>query len=690
MTNRIRSSRSTASILALAAGLALSACGDIGERAGRAQDLTGAALEQLGGGAGAVGPAGLGDVPVEARAFAGGLMGSARAVEPVAFSTASRRRPLFAIGSVICKPRDHDEPPAGEPAAGDLVQPTNFGPASAPPETEPDEETGTDGAAAEADGDRRPAGLPDPRRLRDRLPTPRQIERQTDARSRVLDVMTKYGLEGSVDTDREGQIILHLDPDADPTQFRPGDVDVPPPPARVPDMMAFEGQEMCPEVVDPDQMRRNPLLATECVIQELIDTGEFEYVEHDYIFQHQFERRPPVPAGMSSLSGGPDDPLWPLQWNFQSNGDGDGQAMGGAGFVDFWTDLEIQGSPEVTVAVVDTGLDMDHPDIALGANIAPGWDMVTDPGMGNDGDGRDPDPDDPGDLCGESDPLATDSYHGTHVAGTIGAASTNNRAGVSGGAWNVKIVPVRALGKCGGRLSDINDAIRWAGGVVPARAADGSEVWNDNPADVINLSIGLFQACPASLQDASDSVVERGVLVVSAAGNDRVPTSLYAPGGCRNVITVAAGDARGHIAPYSNYGPEVDILAPGGDLTRDDNGDGRPDGVLSTKLSGDCVDPVTNEAVAECYYAFEQGTSMAAPHVSAALALTKAAYPDRTAQELEALVMGALDPRTDAQCSGSCDLYIGAEPIEGTDNMCRRSCGRGLLNLGNLSGADTR
>ena len=156
--------------------------------------------------------------------------------------------------------------------------------------------------------------------------------------------------------------------------------------------------------------------------------------------------------------------------------------------------------------------------------------MVSDPRMGNDGDGRDPDPDDPGDLCDPNDPFAEDSFHGTHVAGTIGANLSNNMSGVAGGAWQVTVVPVRALGKCGGRLTDINDAIRWAGGLVPAFDGNGNEVWNENPADIINLSIGLFEFCPASLQDAINAVTERGVVVVSAAGNARVPTEFYAPG----------------------------------------------------------------------------------------------------------------------------------------------------------------
>jgi serine protease len=304
--------------------------------------------------------------------------------------------------------------------------------------------------------------------------------------------------------------------------------------------------------------------------------------------------------------------------------------------------------------------------------------------MANDGDSRDSDPNDPGDQCPEEF-VFEDTFHGTHVAGTVGASVSNNGNGVAGGAWNVKIVPVRALGKCGGRLSDINDAIRWAGGLIPEYDELGNEVWNDNPADIINLSIGLFRFCPASMQDAINAVTERGVVVVAAAGNDSVSTQYYAPGGCNNVVSVAAGDARGRIAPYSNYGAEVDVLAPGGDLQRDDNGDGRPDGILSTKHASNCTDPVTNESIADCYYAYEQGTSMAAPHVSAALALIKSKRPDLTGTALADVLLAALNPRSQEQCSGPCDQYPGAEPVSAGSEICRLPCGGGLLNLSDVN-----
>ena len=496
---------------------------------------------------------------------------------------------------------------------------------------------------------------------------------QVSAESQMIDTAQRYGLAANIQRSRSGQMVIEIGSRAmKPTRYDGTDGEEA--------WIAVDDGMTCPENPTDAQLQDNPALATVCVIQDLKASGEFEYVEKDWVYHHQFARRSQDQGPITASAITPNDPLWKLQWNFLGQGTGENQAAGGAGFVDFWTSQATQGSDEVVVAVVDTGLEMAHPDIKDSPNLAPGWDMVTDINMANDGNGRDSDPDDPGDECPEEF-VFENTYHGTHVAGTVGASVTNNAAGVAGGAWNVKIVPVRALGKCGGRLSDINDAIRWAGGLIPEYDELGNEVWNDNPADIINLSIGIFRFCPASMQDAIDEVVERGVVVVAAAGNDKVSTQYYAPGGCNNVLSVAAGDARGIMAPYSNYGAEVDLMAPGGDLTRDDNGDGRPDGILSTKTAHNCVDPVTNDSIADCFYAYEQGTSMAAPHVSAALALIKSKRPDLSGASLSDVLLNALTPRSEEQCAGPCVQYPGAEPIPGSDDMCRRPCGTGLLNL---------
>ncbi|MEH6695074.1 MAG: S8 family serine peptidase [Hyphomonas sp.] len=740
---------------AMASLLVLSACDQQGTRLERARELADATLDQISGRA-VVEPDAdktLMTASVMDRAIAGTL------VNDMTVQMAGEKS-MFAIGSIIAKPKDiqpasvdeealmmmdeedvfedidseeafiEEAPAAAPPAApapapsasAELAQPARLMPKvkldpEAPEESRQQIAEATQNLERAAAAEPAPAprtrslsprslqAAPAPTALaakklaRRSMITGDAIRKQQDANSVMLDTLSKYGMDGQVALSREGQMVIQIGADgADPTRFTPEQV------AMVQQsFLAVDTGAGCPETTDLVTVQSNAALATECIVQDLRASGQFEYVEKDFIFENQFVRRPKptdpgtTPGGSAPSTGGepasppvtitseitPNDPLWSLQWNFQSNGAGEGKSAGGAGFQDFWTRQANEGSSEVVVAVVDTGLQMAHPDIKNSPNVAPGWDMVSDPRMGNDGDGRDNDPNDPGDMCDPTAPLAANTFHGTHVAGTIGAAASNNGTGVAGGAWNVKIVPVRALGKCGGRLSDINDAIRWAGGLIPGEDAEGNEVWNENPADIINLSIGLFEFCPASLQDAIDSVTDRGVIVVAAAGNARVSTQYYAPGGCQNVISVAAGDARGQIAPYSNFGPNVTVIAPGGDLTRDDNGDGRPDGVLSTKASTNCYDPVTGEGVDNCYYAYEQGTSMAAPHVAAALALLKARQPSATPDELKATLIAALDPREPLQCAGSCALYPGTTPIPGSPDMCARPCG-GLLNLANV------
>ncbi|MEO0983296.1 MAG: S8 family peptidase [Pseudomonadota bacterium] len=681
----------TAGLLALAAG-----CDQSEERLDRARGLIEDSIDQV-----ATPGRPRGSAMAEVTQMERALAGRIGDVDSPAIQPESSR---FVIGSIVAKPRQFA---ALELESLEAIELEDGGPAFEAIDPQAAEGV-AEAPAPNATAERR---LPQPRsgmrvtpravqdraqlkRIR-RLPSEKwRGDVQADVEDKMYDVMEKYGIQGRVQPSLSGQMKIEFAQYApEPTQLRPPPEElrlrrpaleaIRPEPqlqARLPEW-SLNRRRQCPGGASPELMREDPALATECVIQELRASNDFEYVEKDFLFDHQFARRPAeTPTTLAYVE--PNDPLWDLQWHFQKNGEGEDASLGGAGFVDFWT-RNSDGSAEVVVAVVDTGLEMDHPEIAGSPNVAPGWDMVSDPLMGNDGDGRDSDPDDPGDICDPNDPLAENSFHGTHVAGTVGAAASNNGTGVAAGAWNVKIVPVRALGKCGGRLSDINDAIRWAGGLIPAIDEGGAEIWNENPADIINLSIGLFEFCPASLQDAIDAVTERGAIVVAAAGNARVSTRFYAPGGCNNVITAAAGDARGHIAPYSNYGDEVDVLAPGGDLSRDDNGDGRPDGVLSTKSAANCYDPLTGNAVETCFYAFEQGTSMAAPHVSAALALMKADRPEMTSSEITAQLLSALEPREPIQCARPCaDLTSGGEAVDGSPGMCAVACGAGLLNLG--------
>lgn len=277
-----------------------------------------------------------------------------------------------------------------------------------------------------------------------------------------------------------------------------------------------------------------------------------------------------------------------------------------------WT--EFDQSSNIVVAVVDTGIVNNHPDLSHA--ILSGADFISDVGMANDGDGRDLNANDSGDWVSSSDScyrgiFEPSSWHGTHVAGII-AAKKNNSQGVAGLFDNVKILPVRVLGKCGGFTSDIADAVRWAAGLP----VSGMPI-NNNPAKVINLSLGAAGPCGRTMQEAVDAATIAGSVVVVAAGNDgrSLDTQSYSPANCAGVITVGATAANRDIPSYSNYSRSnnVDIYAPGGD---DWYG-----GVISTYNNGD-----TGQGSST--YQELNGTSMATPYVAATVAFMMAVNPN--------------------------------------------------------------
>lgn len=262
---------------------------------------------------------------------------------------------------------------------------------------------------------------------------------------------------------------------------------------------------------------------------------------------------------------------------------------------------------QIIVAVVDTGVFLAHEDFA--GKLVNGFDFISDPTMALDGDGIDPNPDDPGDA-GNSN--VASSWHGTHVAGTV-AAATDNSIGVAGVSWGAKIMPIRVLGFGGGTSFDVLQGVLYAAGLpndsgtVPAQRAD-----------IINLSLGSGGFSQAE-QDVYTRVHDAGVLVVAAAGNENTSLPSY-PASYDGVISVAAVGLDGRKAPYSNFGTFIDIAAPGGNLRQDTNGDGFGDGVLSTVADD-------KSGIRQSAYAFYDGTSMAAPHVAGVLALMKAVFP---------------------------------------------------------------
>jgi serine protease len=351
------------------------------------------------------------------------------------------------------------------------------------------------------------------------------------------------------------------------------------------------------------------------------------------------------------------------------------------------------GSPNVVVAVIDTGY-LPHEDIDPG-RIVTGYDFISGDlwdgdwcyARANDGDGRDPDPKDEGDWITQEEHDGTDatgglfagcspggsSWHGTHVAGTIGA-HTNNGLGVAGIDWNCKILHARVLGKCGGYTSDIADAMRWSAGIHVDGVPD-----NGNPAKVLNLSLGGEEECGHTYQNAINDVIDQGAVVVVAVGNSKTDMSKFAPANCNGVIAVAAVNRQGGRASYSNYGAGVTIAAPGGDTPLN------PDGVLSLLNDGYTI-PVGDD------YSLYRGTSMAAPHVSGVIALLLSDKPHLTPAEIRQWIQATARPfptGTGRDCTkntcgaGIIDAYtlLAGNPAPSLEGMSPESARAGGLSL---------
>lgn len=321
----------------------------------------------------------------------------------------------------------------------------------------------------------------------------------------------------------------------------------------------------------------------------------------------------------------PDDEFYFLQWHFQE--------------INAQKAWNLTNGNPVNVAVVDTGI-VKHPDLDI--NILPGIDTISDPELSFDNDGRDLNP---------IDSEQNSGHHGTHVAGTI-AAIANNGIGLAGLSWNAKIIPVRALTSKGGSTKDILAGISWAAGFT----VDNFKK-NPNPAKVINLSLGSQRPCSIAEQLLFHKLAQKDIITIVAAGNDNKNTQNYSPASCNNVITVGATAPGGTRASYSNYGSRIDIMAPGGnnDTKVIINDQPYAGGIYSTIL----------DSKGKPSYGIQQGTSMAAPHVSGAVALLLGEQPNMSFHEVRTRLKFAADP-----LGNQCDIPNG--------------CGAGLLNVGQL------
>ncbi|PZP59352.1 MAG: Subtilisin-like serine protease [Pseudoxanthomonas spadix] len=345
-------------------------------------------------------------------------------------------------------------------------------------------------------------------------------------------------------------------------------------------------------------------------INELRADPSVVSVQVDRLYRRLDEASVRLPAARAAAaSTTPNDPAYAqLQWNFHD-------PVGGVNAEAAWTRSTGEG---VVVAVIDTGVVQNNPDLA--ANVLPGYDMITDHRVSRrDSDGRVPGGYDLGDwveadyctaLGASGNAPEPSSWHGSHVSGTI-AQVTNNSLATAGLAYNAKILPVRVLGSCGGFGSDIADGMLWAAGLPVAGLPT-----NPNPAEVINMSLGSGAPdnCPQLYQDAIDQVNAAGTIIVVAAGNANANAGTYTMSSCNGVISVGATRVNGGRASYSNYGSRVDIAAPGGG----GDVDGNPNGYIFQVLNGGTQGPTSDWQIGGM-----AGTSMASPHVAAAVAMVQ-------------------------------------------------------------------
>ena len=353
--------------------------------------------------------------------------------------------------------------------------------------------------------------------------------------------------------------------------------------------------------------------------------------------------------------------------------------------------------PNIVVADVDTGVRFEHPDlgsVADGGNLLPGYDMISDPAVANDGDGRDPDASDSGDWVTQAE-LAQrsgaffqctpaperSSWHGTQVAGLI-AALTDNNIGMASVARTVRLLPVRAIGKCGGFDSDIIAGMRWAAGVnVPGVPA------NPTPARVINLSLGSEGRCTAAYQAAVNEITAVGAVIVASAGNS-AGHAVGVPANCNGVIAVAGLRHAGSKVGFSDLGPEIALSAPAGNCVNTAAGSPCLYPILTTTNTG------TQESAAATYtdgLSPSLGTSFAAPLVSGTAALMLAVQPTLTPQAIKQILQATArafpttgadngDGRVVPQCTAP-RYDIAQKPIDQLQCYCTtNTCGAGMLD----------
>jgi subtilisin family serine protease len=339
--------------------------------------------------------------------------------------------------------------------------------------------------------------------------------------------------------------------------------------------------------IDVHQIEVPPTLTVREMVDILSLNPEVEFVEPNYYVR---------------LAVTPNDPLFKYQYALNNPGgtlllpgSPQGKSRADIRAAEAWE--ETRGVKEVLIAIIDSGIDLLHPDIRAKIRSS-GRDFVN-----NDFDATD------------------DHGHGTHVAG-IAAAATNNNEGIAGVAWNCEVLPLKVIDKEGsGLYSWVAEAIIWAA---------------DNKADVINLSIGGDEPSQ-TLESALRYAYEKNVTIIAAAGNDGGPV-LYPAAYDNYCLAVAATDYNDTRPEWSNFGPEIDVAAPGVKVVS----------LVPTWYFGPGSLP----------YGYGSGTSMAAPHVAGLAALLKSLKPWLKAREIMDIIRYSSEDVNALQNKGR-DNFIG-------------------------------
>jgi serine protease len=347
----------------------------------------------------------------------------------------------------------------------------------------------------------------------------------------------------------------------------------------------------------------------------------------------------------------------------------------------------------VVVAVLDTGVRYDHADlmpVASGGNLLPGYDMISDTTVANDGNGRDADASDPGDWVTDAESrqagcntgtvgAENSSWHGTQTAGLIGAL-TDNGIGMASVGRDVQILPVRVLGKCGGYDSDIMAGMLWAAGI----AVSGVPT-NPHPAQVVNMSLGGDEPCNQAYLNVINQLAALNVVVVASAGNSagHAPS---APANCAGVIAVAGLRHAGTKVGFSDLGPDIALSAPAGNCINTASNQPCLYPILTTTNAGTTT-PVTASSTYTDSYNASLGTSFSAPLVSGTVALMLSVQPNLTPSQVLSILTGSARafPTTGGDNGDGSAVLRCVAPTSADQAQCyctTSTCGAGMLDAG--------